>query len=112
MSDSTYNGWTNYETWAVGMWLDGNYTGQETYEQTIETVRDALARSTFNVLSGKMNDRYEVSQALKDWVREENEPDGFTPGLTDDLLGAAFDSVNWYELADAWIENVAEQATA
>ena len=68
-----YNGWTNYETWAVGMWLDGNYSGSETYHATIETVRDALKRSTYNVITETMNDRYEVSQALKTWVREENE---------------------------------------
>ena len=110
MSDSTYNGWSNYETWAVGMWLDGNYTGSVTYEYAIETVRDALERSTFNVLSGQMNDRYEVSQALKTWVREDNETEDAS--LAADLLGAAFDSVNWYELADAWIQNVNEQTTA
>lgn len=22
MTDTTYNGWTNYETWAVNLWLD------------------------------------------------------------------------------------------
>jgi hypothetical protein len=107
MADTTYNGWSNYETWAVSMYLDGNYTGSDTYEQAIETVRDALERSTFNVLSGQMNDRYEVSQALKDWVRGENENEDAS--LAADLLGAAFDAVNWYELADAWIQNLSEQ---
>lgn len=48
MSDTEYNGWSNYETWAVGMYLDGNYTGSGTYELAIETVRQALERSTYN----------------------------------------------------------------
>lgn len=28
-----------------------------------------------------------------------------------DLLGAAISSVDWYELADAWIQNVSEQVS-
>ena len=103
MPDTTYNGWSNYETWAVGMWLDGSYTGSGTYDACVELVQDNV---------GGAHERYDVSHALKSWVREENQPDVFTPGLTDDLLGAAFDSVNWYELADAWIQSVSEQTAS
>ncbi len=42
MTDTTYNGWANYETWAVGMYLDGNYDGPGTYYETIERTRGAL----------------------------------------------------------------------
>ena len=108
MTDTTYNGWTNYETWAVGMYLDGNYTGQGTYELTIETVREALEQSTYNVLTDKKNDRYQVSQALKTFVDEMAIETNDT-GVATDLLGAAFDRVDWYELADAWIQNLSEQ---
>ena len=30
-----YNGWKNYETWAVGLYLDGNYTGEGTYSDVL-----------------------------------------------------------------------------
>ena len=104
MTDSTYNGWTNYETWAVGMWLDGNYSGEGTYRSTIEIVENAAWEGGMN------HQRSHVADALKSWVRGENETEDAS--LAADLLGAAFDTVNWYELADAWIENVNEQATA
>ncbi|MES2147868.1 MAG: hypothetical protein V4491_08470 [Pseudomonadota bacterium] len=39
VKDDTYNGWKNYETWAVGMYLDGNYDGPSTYYETVERVR-------------------------------------------------------------------------
>ena len=41
-SDETCNGWKNYETWAVGMYLDGNYDGPGTYYAAIETVRGIM----------------------------------------------------------------------
>ena len=25
MTETTYNGWTNYETWNVALWLDNDY---------------------------------------------------------------------------------------
>jgi hypothetical protein len=38
---TTYNGWKNYETWAVGMYLDGNYTGEGTYLDVLDVVRES-----------------------------------------------------------------------
>jgi len=99
----TYNGWSNYPTWAVNLWIDND---QGIQEATLEVVRDAMERSTFNVLSGKTTERYEVSSALKQWVTDEET--GLVPDLgasvAGDLLGYALDGVDWYEIADAWIE--------
>jgi hypothetical protein len=113
MTDATYNGWTNYETWAVGMFLDGNYTGPYDYFETIERVHKVYPTEE----SGR---RYLVADVLKDWVEEniipymvdDDHPDpGYHP-LAKDLVGAALSAVNWYELADAWINNVREQVTS
>lgn len=44
MSDTTYNGWTNYETWNVALWIDNdeglNSMAQDcvNYESFIETL--------------------------------------------------------------------------
>lgn len=104
--DTTYNGWKNYETWAVGMYLDGNYDGPGTYYMTIDTVRDAMHNGGTAI---------QVAEALKDMVEEYNNPhmiDDDHPtqlqGLVADLFGAALSSVDWHELADAWIENHSE----
>ena len=112
MTDATYNGRTNYETWAVGMFLDGNYTGEGTYQYTIETVTDALQTDhpTSEYWTADESRRYHVADALKDMVGEATEPE--EPSLASDLIGVARQRVNWYELADAWIENVREQVTS
>ena len=111
MTDTTYNGWANYETWAVGMFLDGNYTGPFDYYETIERVGQGLWSG------GENHKRSHVADALKDWVEEnvsphsidDDHPDPQLHPLTQDLLGAALSSVDWYELADAWIQNLSEQ---
>jgi hypothetical protein len=87
MSDKTYNGWSNYETWNVNLWLD-NEPG--TYDEKREIVRTATSE-------------YKAAQALKDWV-EEMMPDlGAT--MWADLLGSALSEVDWDEIVEAeWKE--------
>ena len=104
MTDTTYNGWTNYETWAVGMYLDGNYTGEGTYLYVVEQVRSWID-------DGRQ--RWSIADGLEAFVRDDlaydEDSEGFTPNpLASDLLGASLSSVNWYELADAWIDNLTE----
>jgi len=85
MRDRSYNGWTNYETWCVALWID-NEPG--TYEE-----RRDLAR--------RARDEYSYSKDLKAWVEEELIPDlGAT--MAADLLGAALSEVNWQEIAENW----------
>ena len=124
MSDETYNGWKNYQTWAVGMFLDGNYDGPGTYYGTIETVRDAIEdveltgpRSEY--WTAEESTLYAVADSLKDYVEEltnphmdRRRPPSAAGRLVADLFGAALQSVDWNELAEAWIENVGEQVNA
>ena len=108
MTDVTYNGWTNYPTWAVGMWLDGNYDGPGTYYGTIEVVQDALKldHPTSEYWTSDESRRYAVADALKEWAERE-QPD--TCSLAADLAGYALACVDWHELADAWIETLTEE---
>jgi len=103
MDDQTYNGWKNYPTWNINLWLSND---EGIYEATMEIVQAAVwERGTWNG-----SPRIAVADALKDWVREELAPDTSKDGwlVFSDLLGYALDQVDWLEIADAWIESAAE----
>jgi hypothetical protein len=103
--DETYNGWKNYPTWAVNLWLEND---EGLYSLAVDTVGE----------QGGPNLRATVADALRELVEglpimADNDQGGAEPvdgitGFHADLLGYALDSVDWFEIADAWIEAAAE----
>lgn len=110
MEGKEYNGWTNYETWCVNLWMsndegsDGYYreTAQEIYDESEHEnradgsplfTRDEVAT---RVLSDRLKDEHEERQS---------ELTGVT-GVFADLLSGALSEVDWYEIAEHYIEDV------
>ncbi len=88
MGDTTYNGWTNYETWDVKLWLDNDY-------QTYSYVQDMIA-------SLDMDEEYPaltLADALRDLVMEEMRPEA-DASMFEDILTAGLERVDWREIAD------------
>ena len=86
MSDETYNGWTNYPTWNVALWL-GNEEGR--YLAALE------------LAAQKYEYDFERAEAFKDWVTDELAPD-LGASFAADLLGYALGEVDWQEVADSF----------
>ena len=87
--DTSYNGWTNYETWNVKLWMDNEQYNQERW---LEAAKNADSK---RVLADQMQDEYE--EAMPE-----------TTGVWADLLSAALGEVNWFEIAEHLIEEVEE----
>jgi len=79
--DHSYNGWSNYETWATGLWLDNDpYTSEEV---------ERIAK-----MKGELYQKIEAMRELVDSI--------ILPttgaGLSQDLLNAAVDQINYREI--------------
>lgn len=105
MTEQTYNGWTNYETWLANLWIAEGVLGdpmgvQEQARYFAENGEDA------------------APIRMGDWLKEQteemmDEADLRTGGLAADLLGAALSRVDWYAIGknytDEAIENERQQ---
>lgn len=82
-----YNGWTNYETWAVNLWI-GNDEPSYRYWR-------AAARAT---KGSKQTQVISLANQLKDEFAYAKPDLGAT--VWADLLGAALSEVDWDEIAE------------
>lgn len=93
----TYNGWANYETWCVNLWLENE---QSTSDHWRETGQEIWAESTASsVLSRSEVARFALADRLKSDY-EEQMPD-LGASVWADMLGAAFAEVAWDDIADS-----------
>ena len=101
MTDETYNGWKNYPTWCVNLWLSNE---EPLYREALRLTGHTIDDDEDVTPS----QRRQVADILKEWVRDDLAPD-LGASFSSDLLGYALDCVDWFEIADAWIENVNDQ---
>jgi len=86
MTDTKYNGWTNYATWRINL---------EIFDGWDSNHLDSLT----------MGDTYHLHQQLRDYARELIMEQ--SNGLAMDYALAFLDDVNWYEIAQHMIQEVA-----
>jgi hypothetical protein len=107
-TEKGYQGWANYETWNVALWIDNE---QGTYSERCRMAEQAKedAAEDENVASGiwtaEQAARYRLADTLKEWVTDELMPD-LGASMAADLLGAALSEVDWQEIAENWLEEV------
>lgn len=88
-----HNGYKNYETWVTALWLDNDEGSYHYWREK----RDEVKAHTHNQFSAE-NAIGILAKMLRDEVREPIE--NTVKGLGADLMGAAFDEVDWYEIAE------------
>ena len=89
-----YQGWKNYETWAVALWMDNDQGSQGYKKELAEQTR----------VEDKDEWRRDYADALKQWMEDDMPDMGAT--VWTDLLNGAFSEVNWYEIAQNEIDDI------
>ena len=89
-----YNGWTNYETWNVALWMDNEQYKQELWSSRVRELLEDEEEYPNAILQDE----------LKKFVDDLN-PLAGDASMYADLLSAAIDSVNWYEIAQSYLDD-------
>lgn len=82
--EQSYQGWSNYQTWCVSLWLNNDYSLYCQLQEIVQRYDQSQAD--------------ELAEAIKDFV-EEIMPD--LEGLSADLMGFSLGKVNWQEIAES-----------
>ena len=90
---TTYNGWTNYQTWVTKLWLDNEPGTSEDMTRLTKRRRDSAVSVHGDVIREYVQEAYQLP----------------TSGLAADLIGSALDLVNWVEIAEAYREDAEDE---
>ncbi len=101
MEHKEYNGWTNYETWNVNLWLD-NEEGTQYLQR--EWIKRAKQTPKTEVLTRAETTRFILADLVKVFIEDAN-PLLNTASVYSDLMNAALSEVNWQEIADSILED-------
>ncbi len=103
MNRKEYNGWTNYETWVVALWMDNE---RGTHDYWLSVAAEISSDNSPEFIQDRTQQRITLSERLKD-EHEESLPE--VEGFAADLLNAAMSEVDWFEIAEHLIADSAEQ---
>lgn len=106
MTKKEYNGWYNYETWAVKLWMDED---SEYFTENAQAIYDAAKPSrSFTKLEQATLD---LAESYKQHHEEsvEHTLNGMQSGFIVDLLNAAMSEINWHEIAASILEGIEQE---
>lgn len=91
-----YNGWSNYETWVVRLWLDNE---EPSYRYWTGQAR---------VWHGRERAAYRLAEQLREELTEASPVN--EPTVYGDLMNAALEEVNWLEIAESYLDEIGDEA--
>lgn len=82
MSDETYNGWKNVETWVVSLWLSND---EPMYNEVRESVN---GMSVYDAMDT-------IEEMVRDWTP-------ITNGMFADIINHSLNQVDWLAIAEGF----------
>ena len=102
MTKQEYNGWTNYETWNVDLWLSNDCGDVQFWEERADDI--AQTADDIDDLKDKLADELET---------QFDDLAATLPitGFFADVVNASLREVNWHEIARHMVEDRLEELT-
>ncbi|GAG63977.1 unnamed protein product [marine sediment metagenome] len=99
-----YNGWTNYETWAVNLWFTNKQKIYDYINKEIDRAKKEITAD--DICTKKENITHYVADTLKEDIENEMDYQGlYNKSVFTDLINAGLSAVNWYEIACGFMED-------
>ncbi len=104
-AEKGYNGWKNYETWNVALWL-GNEEGshEEALCMAADVYRDAVP-GKYEWQTRESQAAYELGKQFQAMIEDANPLVG-DASMFSDLLSAALSAVEWSDIARHYLDDV------
>ena len=107
MTENGYNGYKNYETWAVCLWIGNEYNLYRHWQDRAEELKEQVANFKHGDSTQLEDGTWTAEQAVRSLLADEIEAMISTHPLADkatmysDLLTHSLGRVDWHEVADS-----------
>lgn len=106
MAGKGYQGWTNYETWVINLWINNDRSSVGYWREAAQSHKASAPQAQQvkdGIWSVEEAAKFNLAAQLKAEFNEGNPiADG---GVHADLLNAALEEVNWNEVAEHLLED-------
>lgn len=99
-----YNGWANYETWAVHLHLTDEQGSDSYWREAAVEAKQHAKEVHVEPWTEELHAACDLADQLKDEIATEGVPE-LPPDLYSDLLRSSLDRIDWYEIARAFLED-------
>jgi len=111
MNKQEYNGWSNYETWNVNLWLNNEQASQELWEDRARRIRAEVTKAKEPWVTAEQEHEEALwrlaEQLVEHYDKEVDSWIGDKPfGCFTDMLLASLREVNWREIAEHLLEDI------
>ena len=94
MTNTKYNGWTNYETWNANLWIDND-------QQLSETIA-LITADLFSSYEDIGDITHKLSESIKAHFIDDMPELG--SNFYSDMINASLREVNFYEIANHYVQ--------